>query len=180
MVAPEDILLFWFSESRKPVWFGHDLVSDQEIAKLYGETYEQAKEGALEKWEEDPNSTLALVLVLSQFPRKMFRDTPRAYESVEKAIAVAERAIAKGFDRQMGKLEQSFLYMPFMYSEKPEHQQRSVALFEILGVEGSLNYAKKRKDQIDRFGRFPHRNAILKRDTSPEEEVCIREEEKLV
>ena len=146
-----------------------------ELRELFLADYERAAAGRLADWEAAPESTLALVLLLDQIPRNIFRATPRCYASDAMARAVAERAMARGFDRQMAPAWRLFLYMPLHHSENLADQQRATALVASLPDRRDPEHGENRRyglpyvDVIERFGRFPHRNAILGRESTPEE-----------
>ncbi len=177
----EAILTFWFGaiqderscfEERSKLWFAQNPAFDQEIVHRFQPDYELAAQGQLTHWTQTARGGLALVLVLDQFPRNMFRNDPRAFATDQQAQQVAERVIAAGFDRQLRSVERYFVYVPFMHSEKREHQQRSVTLFQQLAEQREYfdtSYAVRHKDVIDRFGRFPHRNNVLGRASTSEE-----------
>jgi uncharacterized protein (DUF924 family) len=135
--------------------------------------YEEAAAGRLGHWEASPEGALALVLVLDQFPRNMFRGEARAYAADSMARAVADRAIAAGHDEKFALPLRGFFYMPFMHSEHLSDQQRCIELFRAAGDTYSLKYAEEHADIIRRFGRFPHRNRVLGRTTTPEEQAFL-------
>lgn len=132
----------------------------------------------MDRWQEHPQSALALVIVLDQFSRNMFRDSPAMYETDKKALSVAKSAVERGFDTELPAFQRWFLYMPFMHSEDPEDQRRSVELFQKLGgeVETNLKYAIGHRDTVERFGRFPHRNEILGRKSTSEEKEFLEDQ----
>ena len=169
--APGDPL----REERREVWFKSTPEHDSMLRELFLADYERAAAGLLADWEEMPESALALVLLLDQIPRNIFRATPRCYASDAMARAVAERAMARGFDRQMAPAWRLFLYMPLHHSENLADQQRATALVASLPDRGDPEHGENRRyglpyvDVIERFGRFPHRNAILGRESTPEE-----------
>lgn len=167
--SPEEILLFWFSKSIKKLWFNSDLVFDQEVANLFGENYKLAVSGDLKDWEDNAMGALSLVLTLDQFPRNMFRGEKDAFATDALARQVATKAITKGLDKELGKQERAFLYMPFMHSENLEDQDKSIELFKALKSKENLEFAIKHKETIQKFGRFPHRNRILGRDSTAAE-----------
>jgi uncharacterized protein (DUF924 family) len=173
-MVPEDVLRFWFGDEDEPreEWFRKDEEFDREIQDRFGALYEEAASGALDGWRETSEGALALVIVLDQFPRNMFRGDPRSYATDEKARETARYAIDRAFDRDLPPVRRSFLYMPFMHSEELEDQRRSVELFE--GMDPG-RYAIRHKEIVERFGRFPHRNAVLGRTTTPEEAEFLRE-----
>lgn len=165
----DEVLAFWFAESSKPLWFDSTPAFDQILRERFSATYRAAATGELADWEETPSGALALVITLDQFPLNMFRGQPESFATEAAARAVADRAIARRFDRALTAEQRLFLYLPFMHGEALADQDRSVQLFEQLGQEGSLRFARHHRDLIRRFGRFPHRNAILGRDSTPEE-----------
>lgn len=136
-----------------------------------------AAEGRLAHWQEHPNSCLALILLLDQFPRNIFRGTPRAFATDAMALQAAERAVGDRFDEQLLPVQRWFLYLPFEHSEHLEHQHRSIALFDTLRDDpdsaSTIDYAYRHLRVIERFGRFPHRNAILGRESTPEEQEFL-------
>lgn len=163
----QDVLDFWFDESNKKLWFNSTPELDRKLARLFSGTWEAAREGRLEAWEDTPAGALALTIVLDQFPLNMFRGEPTSFSTGTAARDVAQRAIERGFDHDMSEKEKLFLYMPFMHSEDPADQDRSVQLFA--DMEGQRWWAEHHRSIIRRFGRFPHRNAILGRESTPEE-----------
>jgi uncharacterized protein (DUF924 family) len=193
-VCPERaqaLLDFWFGPEGDPkrdehrdTWFKSSPEYDETLRRLFLADYEEAASGALADWEDEPLSALALVLLLDQIPRNIFRATPRAYASDPLALAVADRALAKGFDQKLPPTWRKFFYMPLHHSENLAHQQRSAVLFEALPHDrdpedrdkrgGLRRYGLPYVDVIARFGRFPHRNAILGRASTPEEIAFMR------
>ena len=178
----EEILAFWFGpapHATRGVWFRKDAAFDTEIADRFGAALEAALDGAFAEWTGTPHGTLARVLLLDQFARNMFRDTPRAYAGDAKALAMATAAVDAGHDRALDRFERWFLYMPFEHAENPAAQERSLALFGALAAEsgdrGALEWAEKHAAIVRRFGRYPHRNAILDRASTPEEIVFLQE-----
>ena len=183
MALPERaqaLIDFWFGpegdperETHRDLWFRSSPEHDALLRQLFLADYERAAAGELAAWEAAPESALALVLLLDQIPRNIFRDTPRAYATDAAARAVAHRALAKGFDSVLPSAWRKFFYMPLHHSESLADQERSLRLFEALpdrtGREGTRRYAMRYIDVIARFGRFPHRNAILGRESTPEE-----------
>jgi uncharacterized protein (DUF924 family) len=162
-------------EERREVWFKSTPEHDSMLRELFLADYERAAAGLLADWEEMPESALALVLLLDQIPRNIFRGTPRVYATDAMACAVAERAMARGFDTQMAPAWRLFFYMPLHHSENLADQQRATALVASLPGRGDPEHGENRRyglpyvDVIERFGRFPHRNAILGRESTPEE-----------
>ncbi len=163
--TPEGVLAFWFEDdptTRREKWFEKNLEFDAEIGRRFGKLHEMAMAGGLDDWAATPSGRLALVIVLDQFSRNMFRDDPSAFAGDAPALALAKAAVASGEDRELGLLEREFLYLPYEHSEDLADQRRSVELFAETGAEG-LDYAKRHLDVIERFGRFPHRNKVLGR-----------------
>jgi uncharacterized protein (DUF924 family) len=169
---PADILAFW-QAAGPDKWFTKDPAFDAEIRQRFLAAHEAAALGRLAAWEESPGGALALVILLDQFPRNIFRGDARTYATDSLACAVADRAIARGYDRQFALPERLFFYMPFMHAETLADQERCVALFEAAGEIGWMKYAIEHADIIRRFGRFPHRNLLLDRITTPEEQAFL-------
>ncbi|MCY4387159.1 MAG: DUF924 domain-containing protein [Desulfurellaceae bacterium] len=177
----EEILTFWFStirdepsyfEEYAPRWFVQNADFDREIVRRFQADYELAAQGQLTHWTQTARGGVALILVLDQFPRNMFRNDPRAFATDPLARQIAEQMIDAGFDRQLRLIERYFVYVPFMHSEDRTHQQRSVMLFQQLAEERAYfgtSYAVRHQEVIERFGRFPHRNTVLGRVSTLEE-----------
>ena len=170
----QDIHDFWFSDQMRSHWFKKSDQIDRRIIQLFGETYEAAHAGRLKHWLDGPEDALALAIVLDQFPRNMFRGSARSFESNDLALTVARQALADGHDQQLDPTRRQFLYLPFMHSEDLQDQERSVRLYEALGNEHSLHFAREHRDIVARFGRFPHRNAVLGRENTPEEAEFLK------
>jgi uncharacterized protein (DUF924 family) len=170
--TPADVLAFWRAAGPDR-WFDKDAAFDAEIATRFLPTYEAAAAGRLDHWEATPETTLALLLVLDQFPRNMFRGSARTFAADPVARAVAERAVARGDDVRIAMPERMFFYLPFEHSEEPADQQRCVELNRARGDADSLKWALLHADIIGRFGRFPHRNAVLGRATTPAEQAFL-------
>jgi uncharacterized protein (DUF924 family) len=169
---PEDVIAFWRSAGPSR-WFRKDGSFDHEITVQFLATHEAAAAGRLAHWETTPDGALALLLLLDQFPRNMFRGSARAFASDPLARAVAQRAIAQGFDAAAASAERIFFYLPFTHSENLADQERSLALTPRTGDAETEEYARIHADIIRRFGRFPHRNAVLRRTTTPEEQAYL-------
>lgn len=181
-----DVIDFWFGAQGSParggardVWFRKDPAFDDAIRQRFGEAVAIALAGGYGEWCATPRGSLARVILLDQFTRNIFRDTPRAFAGDARAIATADEAITRRFDRDLTAHERWFLYMPFEHAEDPAAQHRSLALFGALaqemGDDGALEWARKHAEIVFRFGRYPHRNAILGRTSTPEEEAFLRE-----
>lgn len=170
------ILTFWFGTANlaEPVefreaWFKRDDAFDQDIRAGFSNDVEGALRGELDGMAETAEGALALLLLLDQFTRNLFRGTPRAFSGDARARTIAKSALARGFDAAMSPNHRAFLYLPFEHSEDIADQERSVALFATLNDPRAYDYAVRHQDVIARFGRFPHRNAALGRDSTQEE-----------
>jgi len=168
----EAAIAFWRAAGPTK-WFNKDAGFDRDITARFLAVHEAAAAGTLANWETTPAGALALLLLLDQFPRNMFRGSARAFASDPQALAVAERAIARGFDTAAASGERIFFYLPFMHSENLADQERSRALVRELRDDEQEKYAEIHADIIRRFGRFPHRNAVLGRATTPEEQAFL-------
>lgn len=173
----DDVLAFWFSDRVQPLWFNSTPEFDNELRENYLETYQAALNGELVGWEETPQGTLALVICLDQFPLNMFRNKADSFAGEESSRMVANRAIERGFDEKLDGKQKAFLYMPFMHSENLADQDRVLELFSRAGLEHNLKWAKHHRGLVERFGRFPHRNAILDRESTAEEMAYLQSEE---
>ena len=173
--TPEEIIAFWRGAGPEK-WFSRDDAFDTAIRERFFLTYEAAARGDLNEWELTPDGALAVVILLDQFPRNMFRGTRGAFKTDPVALMAADRAIQRGFDHKVDPPLRRFFYLPFMHSESLRHQERSVVLNEALGDPDSVKYAHHHHDIVARFGRFPHRNAILGRETTPEEARFLEED----
>lgn len=172
IATPQDVRDFWFSNAARGRWFDKDPEFDRQIIARFGATYEAAHRGDLD-WMGNAEDALALMIVLDQFPRNMFRGSPRSFESGEIALGHARTALARGYDRQAGE-GQPFFYLPFMHSEALADQELSVALYTEMGDANSLRFAIAHRDIVARFGRFPHRNAVLGRASTAEEIAFLK------
>jgi uncharacterized protein (DUF924 family) len=168
MIDFDDILQFWFRELREEQWFKADPGLDQAIRDRFLDAHE-AIAASPPKQTPDPRTALAGVIALDQFPRNMFRRTPRAFATDPIALALASATVDRGLDKTLSNKERSFLYLPFEHSEDAAVQVRSIELFTGLGDANALDYAQRHKAIIDRFGRYPHRNAVLGRPSTAEE-----------
>lgn len=172
VTSASDILSFWLDAGHDK-WFNKDDAFDAAIRAKFLATYEAAAAGKLNDWEKAPEGALALLLLLDQFPRNMFRGSAQSWATDPIARDITRRALAKGFDKQVPDALQAFFYLPLMHSESIEDQQHCVDLYRALGDENGLKYAEVHADIIRRFGRFPHRNPVLGRDTTPEEKIFL-------
>lgn len=192
-VSPEDVLAFWFgpeagdsatAESQKKLWWSKDAVVDAEIRERFGALVAAAAGGAHREWAREPRGRLALILLFDQFPRNIYRDTPQAFAHDGLALRLALDGIAAEADRSLRAIERVFFYLPLEHAESPEMQERSVALFEGLrdsvaeadrsAFDGYLDFARRHRDIVQRFGRFPHRNLILGRASTAEETAFLQ------
>jgi len=177
----QSVLDFWFGPADDPghaqpraAWFRKDDAFDAEIAARFGALIERALSGALDGWQADPASALARVIVLDQFTRNAFRGTARSFAGDGLALAAARAMVASGQDRRLTGVQRQFVYLPFEHAEDMAAQAQSLALFaqlerEMPALAGLLDWAQRHRDIIGRFGRFPHRNAVLQRESSAEE-----------
>ena len=172
IASPESVLAFWRAAGPDK-WFKKDTAFDDDIRTRFLATYEAAAAGQLLDWERTPDGALALTIVLDQFPRNMFRGSARAFAADAAARAVADRALARGFDAPMALHERQFFYLPFEHSEALADQERCCALFRATGDAELAKWAELHADIIRRFGRFPHRNAVLGRITTPDEQAFL-------
>lgn len=182
--TPRAILEFWFSPRARPLWFEKDKAFDEEIRARFGAAIHAAQQGALDSWQQSPEAALALLLLLDQFGRNVYRGQAKAFLGDERARQIADRAIAKGFDRQFDYNRRRFFYLPFEHGESLADQQRAIALFERAVDEvppqdrdcalEQLDFAHRHRIIIERFGRFPHRNEALGRPSTEAEADFLR------
>lgn len=183
-----EVLSFWFASAlenpeaarvRAKAWFSYDAAFDQEIVRRFGDLPDRIMRGELDDWREAPKPALARIICLDQFPRNMYRDDPRAFHYDATALQGAIDVVSRGFDGALHPLQAVFAYLPFEHAENMAMQAQSVELFEKLqsrspvGSEsqfaGFADYARRHRDVVARFGRFPHRNTVLRRTSTPEE-----------
>jgi uncharacterized protein (DUF924 family) len=170
---PGDVIAFW-RDAGPSRWFKKDDAFDREFRDRFLAAHEGASRGDLDAWQRNADGALALCILLDQFPRNAFRGTPCMFASDAKARDVAHAAVEAGFDTQIDEALRQFFYLPFMHSERIEDQELCVQLTARIG-EDSARYARMHRDIIARFGRFPHRNAVLGRATQPEEQRFLDE-----
>jgi uncharacterized protein (DUF924 family) len=184
--AAEEVLSFWFGApgdahfgAVRAEWFRRDAAFDAAIRARFSDLHEELVQGGARIWLERARSSLAYVIVLDQFSRNLYRDDARAFAADPLALGAANQSVQRGFDRELTFVERPFLYMPFMHSEALADQDRCVSLFEALASEDpgtqNLSYALRHREIVARFGRFPHRNAVLGRQTTREEAAFLRE-----
>jgi len=181
-MTPDEVLAFWFGHAELPraEWFRKDAAFDDGIRQRFGATLETALAGGLRAWDARPAGALARILVLDQFTRNAFRATPRAFAGDALALAAAQALVASGAHRSLAALQRWFVYLPFEHAEDLHAQDQSLCLFAELAAEHPAQadaqvWAVKHHDVIRRFGRFPHRNAILARMSTPEEQAFLLE-----
>jgi len=168
-VSATDVIQFWFEEIEPVQRFKKDLEFDSQINERFKHTHRLASQGLLYTWRDHPLDALAEVIVLDQFSRNMYRDSPKAFALDTLALVLAQEAIRRKLDTGLEARHKAFLYMPFMHSESVEIHEIALFLFDQPGLEENYNYELKHKEIIDRFGRYPHRNEILGRKSSAEE-----------
>jgi uncharacterized protein (DUF924 family) len=169
IVTPQDILKFWFEESTSSQWFVRDDAFDATIRERFLDTHNAAFKGELWHWRKTPQGRVAEVIVLDQFSRNLFRNDPRAFACDAMALALAQEAIDRHEDEKLPSQQRRFLYMPFMHSESATMHEVAMQLFISIADEHTLKYEKLHKKVIDQFGRYPHRNAVLARESTAEE-----------
>ncbi|HAZ44539.1 MAG TPA: DUF924 domain-containing protein [Cyanobacteria bacterium UBA11369] len=182
----QEILNFWFgnpdeSSYGKPrqFWFASDPEFDIAVRSHFQTDYELAASGKLDEWKNSPQSCLALIILLDQIPRNIFRGEPKAFATDSQALSAAKHAVNRGFDRELLPVQRWFIYLPFEHSENLADQHQSVELWHGLSeypdCADAINYAIQHLKIIERFGRFPHRNKILGRETTPEEAEFLKQ-----
>lgn len=177
-----DLLRFWFGPEpvSRAEWFRKDPAFDEAIRQRFGATLERALAGELDGWAATPEGTLALLVLLDQFPRNLFRGQARAFAGDARALALAREAVARGDDRSLHPVQRPFVYLPFEHAEDRAAQDESIRLFTALAAESpahadTLHWAHRHREVILRFGRYPHRNAALGRASTPEELAFLAE-----
>jgi len=170
-----EVLDFWFAEESKAHWFEPSAEFDRAVRRRFAKLLARAVTGELDHWRESADGCLALCILLDQVPRHIFRGDARAYAADDKALAIAEHAVGRGFDRKLPPDGQNFLYLPFMHSEELANQLRALALCEAAGLHEAKRSAAEHLETIRRFGRFPHRNALLGRESTAAEAAFLEE-----
>ena len=165
----QSVLDFWFKEVGSQQWWQKDDAFDQLIRERFFDLHQQAIQAELFTWRQTPQGRLAEVIVLDQFSRNLFRDQPESFQYDPMALALAQEVVALGYDLELPAEQRAFLYMPYMHSESALIHQQAVKLFKERGQESNYQFELKHKVIIDRFGRYPHRNAILGRTSTAEE-----------
>lgn len=167
----QQILTFWFEELDRKQWWSKDEDLDAEITERFCELWEEQKSKVADDFMGSPQSALAAIILFDQFPRNMFRGRGQAFSTDHLARQIADKALELEYDDTLPEKRRAFMYMPFMHSENLEDQNTSLTMFTRLG--SNIEYAKSHRDMIAKFGRFPHRNAVLGRETRPEEEEAV-------
>lgn len=193
MPSPDDVLDYWFGDLTSPqatpstvsLWFKGGPEVDEEIRARFGDAMEPARRGELDEWAKTPRGTLALLILLDQFPRNLYRNDPRSFGSDEHARKIARAALERGDDRAVFPVQSLFFYLPFEHSEDLEDQHLAVAKIRAAYerasgdarqmLEQTVDYAVRHRDVIERFGRFPHRNKVVGRTSTPEEEEFLKQ-----
>ncbi len=165
----EDILYFWFVEAGPERWWQKSDTFDALIKRRFETVYEAARVGEYSEWRGSARGRLAEIIVLDQFPRNMFRGSMRSFEADTLALMLSQEAVRCGADKSLNADEQAFLYMPYMHSESVKVHKETVQVFDKPGLEDNLKFEYRHKEIIDRFGRYPHRNEIVGRKSTPEE-----------
>jgi len=168
-ISYQSLVKFWFSDEVSSYWFNSTPEFDQRLTEGYAGLWQQACNGELDAWMLTANGCLALVILLDQFPLNMFRGKPDSFASEGQSREVAQHAIDQGFDIEMPSKHKSFLYMPFMHSEDLDDQVKALQLFDQPGLEGNFRFARHHYAIVEEYGRFPHRNAILGRESTDAE-----------
>ena len=170
----EEILQFWFAELKPSQWWVKDMNLDRLIHDRYAKVHAQAVRCELHAWRKTADGRLAEIIILDQFSRNMFRGTAQAFSNDSQALVLAQEAVAGNFDHHLSAEEKSFLYLPYMHSESLKIHEIAMELYSQPGLEGNLEWEIKHKDIIARFGRYPHRNEILGRDSTKEEILFLK------
>lgn len=164
-----EIIDFWFSDEMSSHWFSSTAEIDRHIQQRFEAVWQAASRRELDHWMSNADNCLALIIVLDQFPLNMYRGEARSFETESQAIDTTLYGIEKGYDQQLTKPQLAFFYMPLMHSESLDIQDISVEKYSLASLEFNLRFAKHHRELVARFGRFPHRNKILGRDSSPDE-----------
>lgn len=170
----DEILVLWFSDEVKALWFKSTDDFDAQLTKSYETVWQQAADGLLDHWKETANGAVALVIILDQFPLNMFRGQAKSFSTEAKSRDIARYAIDKKLDIDLNQGQKAFLYLPFMHSEDLQDQQKSIDLFVAAGLDDNAKYAKHHYGVVERFGRFPHRNEALGRESTEEEMAYLK------
>lgn len=175
MIHAQDVLDFWFNPSTKPFWFTKSDDFDQQLHQKFADLYQKACLAELWPWRKTAEGRLAEIILLDQFSRNLYRNQPAAFAQDAMALALSQEAIGLELDQQLNVEQRAFLYMPFMHSESQFIHTLALNLFEKLNNPINLDFEKRHKEIIDRFGRYPHRNEILGRRSTEEERVFLQQ-----
>lgn len=173
MIEQQEVLDFWFKELKPAQHFKKDPSVDAEIARRFASQHQNAASGKLARWRTTADGRLAEIIVLDQFSRNLFRDDARAWEQDDLALSLAREMVGLGLDTDIALERRAYVYMPYMHNEDIDDQHESVRLFGLPGLESNLKFAILHRDVIAQFGRFPYRNELLGRDSTPDELVYI-------
>ncbi|WP_313951340.1 DUF924 family protein [Accumulibacter sp.] len=173
-MTPEAVLAFWFEEATPAQWWAKSAAFDRLVETRFAAVHAAARRGELYAWRSSADGRLAEIIVLDQFSRNIFRDRPEAFATDATALVLAQEAVAAGADSALDPPRRAFLYLPYMHSESPAIQALAVSLFAAPGMERNLDFARRHQAIIDRFGRYPHRNAILGRQSTAEELAFLK------
>ena len=169
----EDLLHFWFHDVQPRQWWAVDPAFDALIRQRFGATLHAAERGELHAWRHTPRGRLAEIIVLDQFSRNAYRGTARAFANDPMALVLAQEAVSGGHDQALDATQRAFLYMPYMHSESPIVHEEALRLFAAPGLEGNYDFELRHKAIIERFGRYPHRNAALGRESTVDEQAFL-------
>lgn len=165
----QNVINFWFHELTPNQWFFKDPELDQEIASKFGHLITKASMGELFNWRSTSEGRLAEIILLDQFPRNIYRNKPQAFATDPLALILSQEMVLLKLDTELSIIQRAFAYMPYMHSESPLIHEEAMKLFALKGLEENFLFEIKHKEIIDRFGRYPHRNKILNRSSTPEE-----------
>lgn len=168
-MSAKEVIQFWFEDIEPSQRFKKDPSFDELIKSRFKPLHKKASQGLLYSWRDHPLDALAEIILLDQFSRNMYRDSPKAFAYDTLALILAQEAIRRKMDLQLNDTQRSFMYMPFMHSESQEIHEIAIFLFDQPGLENSFNFEVKHKQIIDKFGRYPHRNSLLRRKSTAEE-----------
>lgn len=174
-MSPDSILQFWFETIPQSAWWEKNPAFDQQLREQYGAVHATAARGELWHWRDTARGRLAEIIVLDQFSRNMFRDSAAAFASDGMALLLSQEAVRANAQAALNPTEQAFLFMPHMHSESLTVHQEALRLFAVPGLEGNLDFERQHLAIIERFGRYPHRNAVLGRPSTPEEEAFLKQ-----
>ena len=170
-----DVINFWFEENGAEQWYAKNDAFDRLIRERFGELHRRAAQGELFEWRNSPEGRLAEIILLDQFSRNLSRDTPRAFASDGMALILAQETVSAGDDFKLAAQQRAFVYMPYMHSESRFIHEVALKIYRDFGDDNLLDYELRHKRIIDRFGRYPHRNALLGRQSTPEELAFLQE-----